>query len=150
MRPNPFTPRLGAENYQTFQIKAPLSTHFKVVPCDGLPGRCKQAELGWKMVIDLNTQLGQQQARYIKHQSGRRYEVAEQKDGIVTLVFPGGQPCFATHRVRVERPEIFAVKGGDRRGNPTRALTRVHKKPEFWVEEFAENQDRIRSIQEKG
>lgn len=147
---NRITPRLGAENYQTFQISAPLNTHFRVVPCDGLPGRCDASERGWKMVLDLNSELGQRQARYIKYQSGRKYEIAEQRDGMVTLVFSGGQPCFATHRVRIDRPEIFAVKPGDFRGNPTRGVTRVHKKPEFWVEEFAENQDRIRSIQEKG
>lgn len=151
MRPvNRITPRLGAEHYQTFQIKAPKDTHFRVVPCDGVPGRCDASERGWKMTIDLNTDLGKQQARYIKHQSGRRYEIAEQKDGMVTLVFPGGQPCFATHRVRNDRPEVYAVRGGDFRGNPTRAITRVHKKPEFWVEEFALNQEKISDIQKKG
>lgn len=140
--------RLDARHYQTFQIKAPLDTHWEKVPCDAT--NCKAAESGWKMVIDLNTDLGVQQARYIKHQSGRRYEIADQRDGMVTLIFPGGQPCFAVHRRRIDREEVYAVKGGDHRGNPLKTVTRVHKKPEFWVEEFAENQDRIAEIQKRG
>lgn len=147
---NRIVPRIDAQHYQTFQIAAPVATHWRKVPCDGLPGNCHAAEHGWKMTLDLNTGLGQQQARYIKYQSGRRYEIAEQKDGMVTLVFPGGQPCFATHRVRTDRPETYAVKGGDFRGNPLNSVTRVHKKPEFWVEEFAQNQDRIAEIQKRG
>jgi hypothetical protein len=147
---NRITPRLDAQHYQTFQIKAPISTHFVERPCDGTGVNCQAAEHGWKMTLDLKTELGQRQARYIKYDSGRRYEIAEQKDGMVTLVFPGGQPCFATHRVRIDRPEIYAVRGGDFRGNPTGAVTRVHKKPEFWVEEFALNQQKLSDIQKKG
>lgn len=151
MRPvNRITPQVEARFYQTFQIKAPTGTHWRRVPCDGSGVNCRAAEFGWKMTIDLNTELGQRQARYIKYESGRRFEIAEQKDGMVTLIFPGGQPCFNVHQVRTDRPEVYAVKGGDHRGNPLKTPTRVHKKPEFWVEEFAENQDRIARVQQKG
>ncbi len=141
---------LDSRFYQTFQVKAPLATHWVERPCDGTGVNCKAAEFGWKMVLDLKTDLGQQQARYIKYQSGRKYEIADQNNGMVTLVFPGGQPCFATHRVRIERPEIFAVRSGDRRGNPLGIRPRVHTKAEHWVEEFAENQSRLADIQKKG
>lgn len=149
-RPWADTMKVGPQHYQTFQITAPVKTHWREVPCDGRPGGCKAAENGWKMQIDLNTELGKNQARYIKYQSGRRFEIVEQNNGMVTLHFPGGQPCFARHRVRTDRPENYLVKGGDFRGNPLGKAPRVHTKPEHWVEEFAENQARIAEVRQKG
>lgn len=140
---------VGAEHYQTFQVVSPTATHTKLVAC-GEDVDCAAYRGGWKMTIDLGTELGQRQAYYIKHHSGRSYKVIRQVDGIVELEFAANQPCFAEHRVRLDRPEVYRVKGGDARGNPLGILTRTHKKPEFWVEEFAENQDRVNKIIEKG
>jgi hypothetical protein len=140
---------VGPEAYQTFQVTSPAATHTKVVEC-GVDVDCAAYRNGWRMQIDLTTELGYRQAYYIKHHSGRSYKVVRQGDGIVDLEFAANQPCFSEHRVKLDRPEIYRVKGGDARGNPQGVLTRVHKKPEFWVEEFAENQDRINKIIEKG
>lgn len=149
MRPaNRITPRMDPRYVQTFQVTAPKSTHTKPATCEDV--ECKAYANGWKMVLDLGTELGQRQAHYIKYSSGRSYRVESQQDGLVTLVFRAGQPCFAEHRVRTDRPEVYRVKGGDYRGNPLRTPTRTHKKPEFWVEEFAENQDRIAEAQKRG
>lgn len=145
---NRVTPRIGAQHMQTFQISAPVSTHTRKASCEEV--ECAQYARGWRIRLDLNTELGQKQAYYIKHHSGRSYTVVSQVEGLVELEFKGGQPCFQEHRVRTDRPEIYRVKGGDFRGNPLRTPVRTHKKPEFWVEEFAENQDRIRSAIEKG
>lgn len=134
--------------YQTFQVTSPVSTHTRLVSCED--AECQHYARGWRMKIDLNSDLGKNQARYIKYQSGRSFEVVSQENGLVELEFRAGQQCFTEHRVPLDRPEIYRVKGGDKRGNPAGTLTRVHKKPEFWVEEFAENQDRIARIQEKG
>lgn len=139
---------LGPEAYQTFQIHAPKETHTVPATCEEV--ECDQYAKGWMMKLDLGTDLGQKQAYYIKHHSGRAYEVTNQRDGLVTLTFRGGQPCFREHRRDIERDPLFRVKGGDKRGNPLRIPTRTHKKPEFWVEEFAENQDRIATAQQKG
>jgi hypothetical protein len=144
----PWTPRMPAQGMQTFQVTAPKSTHTRKASCEEV--ECPQYARGWRMRIDLNTDLGQEQAYYIKHQSGRSYKVISQKDGMVELEFRGGQPCFQDHRVRNSLPEIYRVKGGDFRGNPLRTPVRTHKKPEFWVEEFAENQDRLKTRIERG
>lgn len=133
---------------QTFAISAPKSTHTRKATCEEV--ECPQYLRGWTMKVDLGTDLGQKQAYYIKHHSGRSYKVADQRDGLVTLEFRGGQDCFREHRVPTGRPERFLVKGGDHRGNPLNTKTRVHTKPEFWVEEFAENQDRLKTAIEKG
>lgn len=141
-------PNLPARAYQTFQIASPRSTHTVPASCEDV--ECAMFLNGWTMKLDLTTELGQKQGHYIKHSSGRSYKVVSQIDGLATLEFPGNQPCFQEHRKSIERPEVFRVKGGDFRGNPLGTLTRVHKKPEFWVEEFAENQARIARAIEKG
>lgn len=149
MRPiNRINPRIGPENMQTFQVEAPISTHTRKASCEEV--ECAQYLRGWKMTIDLNTDLGQRQGRYIKHSSGRSYKTVSQHDGLVELEFSANQPCFREHRVRLERPEIYRVKGGDWRGNPLRSPVRVHKKAEWWLEEFKENQERVKRAQEKG
>jgi hypothetical protein len=142
------TPNLDSQDYKTFQISAPKETHQRPASCAEVD--CDMAEHGWQMKIDLGTELGQKQAYYIKHHSGRRYVVVEQRDGLVTLNFPGGQECFREHSVSVERDPNFLVKGGDWRGNPLNTPTRVHTRPEHWVEEFAENQDRLKTAIERG
>lgn len=141
-------PRLPSNAYKTFQVVAPRSTHTKVVPCEDFG--CQAYANGWRMKIDLGTELGQRQASYIKHLSGRSYRVVDQRDGLVLLEFASGQPCFAEHRVRNDLPEKFLVKGGDHRGNPLKTPTRVHKRPEFWVEEFALHQDQLKTQIERG
>lgn len=147
-KPKRIKPALPVEAMQTFQVVAPPSTHTKPAKCEDV--QCEQYAKGWKMRLDLNTDLGRMQAHYIKYDSGRSYKVVKQENGLVDLEFKGGQPCFQEHRVRIDRPEVYRVKGGDHRGNPLKTLTRVHKKPEFWVEEFAENQDRLKTAIERG
>lgn len=138
---------MEASAYKTFQVVAPKGTHL-------VPATCEEAEClayrnGWRMKIDLQTPLGEKQAYYIKHHSGRSYKIVDQKDGLVTLEFRSGQPCFTQHQVRNELPEIFRVKGGDFRGNPLRTPTRTTR-PELWIEEFAENQATIAEAIKKG
>lgn len=145
---NRIAPQVGAEVYQTFQVTSPIATHTRKGSCE--EAECPQYARGWRMKLDLTTDLGQKQAYYIKHSSGRSYKVVGQADGLVELEFSANQPCFQEHRVRLDRPEIYRVKGGDFRGNPLRTLTRVHKKAEYWVEEFAETQDKINRVIEKG
>jgi len=104
-------------------------------------------------VCDENTDLGVAQAAYIRHRSGRSFTETRTGSGLVTFTFGPGQEPFPggthEHRVRVERPELFEVIGGDWRGNPRRkAMT--HNSPEDWVEDFAEHQDRLATRQSRG
>lgn len=140
--------KLGSQAYQTFQVVAPKSTHTRAASCEDV--ECEAYRRGWRMTLDLKTPLGVQQAQYIKHRSGRAFTVVSQADGMVELEFRPNQPCFADHRVRNDRPELYRVKGGDRRGNPLGTATRTHDRPEHWVEEFAENQDRLARLHQKG
>lgn len=147
-KPNRIKPLMPASAMQTFAISAPKATHTRRATCEEV--ECAQYKRGWLMKLDLGTDLGQRQAYYIKHSSGRAYKVTDQREELVTLEFAPNQPCFQEHRVPIGRPEKFLVKGGDYRGNPLKTVTRVHKKPEFWVEEFAEHQDQLKTRLERG
>lgn len=143
------TPMKGSpEQYRTFQVEAPKETHTRLATCEEV--ECQQYLRGWRMQIDLSTDLGQKQAHYIKNLAGRSYKKISAVNGLVELEFAANQPCFGEHRVPNGRPEIFRVKGGDHRGNPLRTPTRVHKKAEFWLEEFQTNQDRLKTAEERG
>ena len=133
--------KLPESAMQTFAIKAPRETHTRAATCE--EAECQAYANGWRMRIDLGTDLGQKQARYIKYDSGRSFKKIGFKDGLVELEFAPSQRCFAEHRIRIARPEIFLVKGGDHRGNPLKTPTRRHKRPESWVDEFATNQDKL-------
>lgn len=143
------TPAGPVTAYQTFAIEAPLSTHWRKATCEEV--KCPAFFYGWESNIDVGTELGQSQANYIRRHSGRSFTEESRLDGTATFHFPPGQTCFdaASHRVRLERNEIYIVRGGDWRGNPTRER-RVHTSAGTWVEEFAEHQDALARRIERG
>jgi hypothetical protein len=145
MMPNRIEPALPSRAYQTFQVTTPRSTHFEDATCEQV--NCPMAVSGWASLIDEATALGQKQAHYIRRSSGRRFVEEKSPEGLTRFVFPGGQDCFQSHQVRIERPSIYMVRSGDYRnlGRP-----RVHSRPEFWVEEFAEQTAKIRDLQNRG
>lgn len=142
-----FTRRLDTSQYQTYQVTAPQSTHWRQATCEEV--RCVHGEKGWKTVIDESSSLGQMQAHYIRKESGRKFTEERQADGLTAFTFASGQPCFKRHKTKIDRQENFLVRGGDARGNPLGHVRR-HTRPELWVEDFSEHQDRLRSAIERG
>ena len=140
-------PALPATAYKTFQIAAPLATHWNIVTC--ADADCEHYETGWDSLIDEGTGLGQRQAHYIRKESGRRYAEERQPDGLTRFKFEAGQKCFREHHGRNARPERFVERDGDHRGNPTRRR-REFARPDEWVDSFQANQDRLRSLIERG
>lgn len=147
MEPFRLPSSLPVSAMKTYQIAAPLASHWNVVTC--ADAGCDAHELGWDSVIDERTDLGQRQAHYIRRESGRRFTEERQPDGLTRFSFEAGQRCFAEHKARNMRPEKFIERGGDHRGNPLR-LRREYGRPDEWVEAFAENQDRLKTIAERG
>lgn len=142
------TPNLDASAYQTFQVSAPRATHWRKASCEEYG--CLAGEHGWSSTIDESTGLGQKQANYIRRNSGRKFTETHNELGLTVFQFASGQDCFADHKVRIDKPELYIVKGGDFRGNPLGIKPRQHTKAEHWVEEFGENQQRIQDVREKG
>lgn len=141
-------PAMPAGAYKTYQIVAPLATHFRNATCE--EAQCADYLYGFRSVIDESTELGQQQAYYVRRESGRRYVEVKQPDGLTEFTFEPGQKCFkGSHKVRLERDETFIVRGGDWRGNPSRTVFR-HRDAGQWTEDFAEHQDHINRLIERG
>lgn len=134
-------PQLPVEAMKTYQVLAPRSTHFVPAPCSA--ANCPHYLNGWRTPIDESTDLGKQQAYYIRNQSGRRYtEDRNMLPGVTIFTFEAGQSCFRQHERRLDKPEIFLVKGGDWRGNPT-GMKREHVNADDWVDDFANHQDKL-------
>jgi hypothetical protein len=148
MQPQPqrITPNMPPEAYKTYRISSPLATHWRPATC--AEANCGAHQNGWQSTIDEATVLGQQQAHYIRKQSGRRF-TEERLPGLTRFAFEAGQTCFGSHQLPLDRPELYLVRGGDWRGNPTGEL-REHASAADWIEDFGEHQLRLADQIERG
>ncbi len=122
-----------------YSIVAPLSTHWRAATC--AEAECPAYEHGWRTTVDVSTELGRRQARYIRKESGRSFTESSDMPGMVTFEFEAGQKCFAAdqHRVRGERDNIFAVRSDDSvRGSAT-----IHSGPDPWLDDFSTHQEAL-------
>lgn len=140
-------PGAGAQHYKTYSILQPKSTHTRVVRCEDV--ECAAYQHGWKTTLDVSTSLGTQQAQFITRRSGRKYTL-EQTGSQLTFTFPQGQQCFSEHRVKVDRPALYVVRGGDHRGNPAGIRPVQHTSPDNWVDDFANHQQRVADARKRG
>jgi hypothetical protein len=139
-------PALPVQAYKTYEITRPAATHYRPATCAQV--ECPHWRDGWVTRVDTATELGAQQARYIAGRSGRTF-TARVEGSVAVFTFPAGQRCFTPHRVPLEREPLFAVRGGDWRGNPLRER-RTHVRGSEWVEDFAEHQQELADRINKG
>lgn len=141
-------PLMPVTAYKTYRIASPISTHFR-------PATCAEADCGaylhgWVSTIDESTVLGQQQAHHIRKESGRAFTEQRLPTGLTEFTFEAGQRCFkGDHQVRLDRPELYLVRDGDWRGNPT-GEKRQHHNAKDWIEDFGEHQQRLADEHQKG
>jgi len=140
---NRIEPNLPVGAYQTYSITADRDTAV-VAACEQVG--CEAWQHGWDSIIDESTELGRSQAQYIRTESRRTFREMRTDAGLTVFRFESGQRCFAEHRTR---PEIYLVRDGDWRGNPT-GRRREHTRPADWVEDMQENQGRLTDLQQKG
>lgn len=139
-------PRVGPECYKTYQIVAPARTHYREATC--VEVGCKAYAGGFRSRIDVSTDLGRRQAKYIEERAGRRY-TRTVTGTVVTYDFPPGQRCFNTHRVPLDREPLYVVRDGDYRGNP-RGTRPVTRRAGEWVDDFATHQQQIADMRKRG
>lgn len=139
-------PAMPSESYVSYQIVAPLATHFRPATCEEV--RCSHFLDGWQIRVE---GLPEQMLHTATH-SGRRYRTVHVAAGETWLVFESGQACFkaSTHKTRLDRQEFYYRRPGDWRGNPTGERPYMHQRPDFWVEDFAEHQDKLVTEINKG
>jgi hypothetical protein len=132
---NRIDPQLPVGAVKTYQAVA-TSDETVVAACQSVG--CQAWRQGWDTLVDEATDLGRRQAAYIRGQSGRTFQELPAEGGGTVFRFESGQRCFADHHTR---PAHYLVRGGDHRGNT--GLITEHVRPEDWVEDFAEHQDRL-------
>lgn len=149
MRPiNRIEPNLDIRLMKTYSVAAPKDTHWTKVGCAEF--RCSAYAEGWTTTIDESTEQGKAQAYYIRNNSGRKYH-EHRRANMTKFSFEAGQECFrrAEHKVRIDRPELYVVRDGDWRGNPTGNI-RKHTNPADWIDDFNNNQDKLITLHERG
>lgn len=144
-RMNRIPPQGKVQDYKTYQIAAPLKTHWRPATCAEV--NCPQHEKGWQVRVENLTPEMLHAART----SGRKYIELHVAEGETWLVFEAGQACFraAMHRTKLDRQEIYIARDGDWRGNPTGRVLK-HTRPDHWCEDMNENNQRIIQIQQRG
>ncbi|MEY9876647.1 hypothetical protein ABH931_006157 [Streptacidiphilus sp. MAP12-33] len=137
-------PLLDPRGYKTYSIHAPIRTHFRKATCAEVD--CPDYLHGWRVRLEI---LNEQQ-RVWARQTGRRFTELAVRPGETWLVFEAGQACFRAteHRARVEREELYVIRDGDTRGNPTGRVDRVSG--QTWNDDFGEHQQRLADLQQKG
>jgi len=129
--------------YQTYNINQPADVTV-VAACEQVA--CDAWLYGWQSVIDESDALGKARAHYIRHLAGRTFVEKHDLGGLTVFVFEAHQRCFAEHRTR---PEIYARRDGDWRGNPTGRVLK-HASPADWVEDMGEHLQNINDQIERG
>jgi hypothetical protein len=142
---NRIPPQGRVQDYKTYQILAPVTTHRRRATCAeiGCPNYLK----GWKLRVEgLPPEM-----LHAAKTSGRKFTELDITEDEHWLIFEAGQPCFkaAEHTAPLDKQEIFIARDGDFRGNPTGNVRR-HTRPEFWLEDMQENLGRLHALHERG
>ncbi len=135
---NRIAPQGSVRDYKTYQVVSPISTHWERATCQQVD--CPDYLNGWRVKIEgLPPEMV-----HAARTTGRKFSELEISANEHWLVFEAGQPCFraSEHRRLLDKQEIFIVRDGDYRGNPTGNF-RKHTRPADWQEDFAEHQDRL-------
>jgi len=139
-------PKLRPDAYRSFEVHQPVRTHYRDATCKEV--ECQHYLAGWVSQLDSATPEGRRWIAAVRS-SGRRFTVAL-AGTVHAFSFPAGQRCFqAPHKVPVGRPEIYVVRDGDWRGNPTGRVDKNVRPGEF-VERMAENLDVLTSAAQQG
>ena len=128
--------------YQTFSVHRPLATHWRAATCAEVG--CPDYERGWRVRAEV---LDAAALHDVEH-CGRGYQRVEVAQGETWLIFKAGQACFraSEHRLPLERPEIYVLRGGDWRqlGDPKKLSSTS------WLDTFGENQQNLHDTIERG
>jgi hypothetical protein len=132
---------MPVEAYQTWSVKSRPDKRIVAV-CERVG--CRAWREGWESVIDESTQLGREQAAFIR---GSRRTFREQKTavGLTVFRFEPYQRCFADHQTM---PEKYLVRGGDCRAAVGKV--RVHTRASDWIEHVQEHMGRLLDERAKG
>lgn len=134
------------DQYKTYGMSFPTKTHFRQATCEEVA--CFNFLNGWHTIVP----KGSPQEEIVRSLKGS-YSFTEapvDAAGLIDFYFPPGQEhCFRwkEHKVPLDRPGTFFVRPG-LSWAPT-GQARIMR-PEDWVDDFANHQDRINTALERG
>jgi hypothetical protein len=145
-------PHLAPHLLKNFVIAAPLQSHWRPATCE--EAGCRKWRHGFEIRLDTSDPDPRAVARlkYLRDGGlGKRFtEWREPGQTVVVFRFPAGTRVPGhenEHRIRVARPEIFAVR------DPRSGLY-VHQGrgggADDWVDQFANHQDKLADAHRKG
>lgn len=156
---NRITPGLPVQAMQTYEIIAPVETHFRSATCQEVD--CADYQKGWATIVDeSDPDRGQMQAHYIRRESKRSFrelrseqaaiefpQLSHLGPGLTVFIFAANQQCFTAHQTRIDRPEFFTVSAGDWRA---RLSPKQQMRPDNWTEHMNEGLYKLQRIVERG
>lgn len=146
--PEPFrvAPKLGPELMKTYAIVRKSGLHYRPATCAEV--ECEQWKNGWITRVPAGSDADQY---LISKAHGRTFQQGWRDGGERTYTFPPGQECFRSsqHRIAIEREPFFVVRDGDWRGNPL-GTPAVNRRPDDWVDDFANHQQHIADVRQRG
>lgn len=142
-QPFRFQPLGDPGDYLTYSISAGRDTSV-VAACKDVG--CEYWRDGWDSPIDERTEVGRMWAYLIRHESGRDFDELKCSDGVTIFRFKPYQRCFREHHTRLD---VFRVRDGDWRGNPTQRI-RLHANGRDWIEDLIEHEGALADLRQKG
>jgi hypothetical protein len=140
--------RTRVDKMITYRVASPRATHTRPASCAEV--NCQDHARGWQAFVPAGSEQ-ETTVRMIMSGAldGVRRLAGEEREagGLIRFVFPAGQPCrwASTHRVSLNRPEFYTVRGGDWRGST--GLIRRHVGPragELWAEDSQDTFSRLK------
>ena len=118
---------------QHFRLSAPLGTHWDEVPCAMV--NCPYWRDGWQTLVDTGTDLGKQQAGFLRYKSNLSFREERAGDTLVRFIFSSGQKCFTVHRR--QRHLVTYLKSTSLRGYLNGGMAPLERQQ--WLDEFSED-----------
>jgi hypothetical protein len=152
---NRIAPAMGPEGYKTYEMDMPLGTHWRPVSCEDY--ECDDFMHGFVLTVDTSTDLGKKQFHFVTHDKTRKMSMQRVGEYVFKFLYGPGNKCFKNvegdprrHKLPIGRPPFFLVSGGDWRGNPRGTPTMTHRRPEDWIDDFANHQDKLATAFQRG
>lgn len=135
---------------KNYVLLAPLATHWRPATCQEV--ECAAWTTGWELVFPDGPDRAERVA-YVRADRVRAKREFLRADGAIVFRFGPETPTYAgdgkhnQHRVRIDRPELFAVR------EPGAARLTLHRGRENgavdWVDDFANNQIKVAEIHQR-
>lgn len=137
--------RMPVGSYKTYAMRSPIQTHFRRATCAEVD--CDAFINGWSYRVE--TLLPED--LYVAKHSGKRYRELHIGPNENYIVFEAGQACFGApqHVISLHRPEFYFVGRGHHSVFSTRNAV-PRKDAAEWLDDFANHQDKLNTMIQRG